>query len=76
MDNIWIGDVVSGTPCDRCGGLVIEFSIPNDVWNKVIRIDGEERWDEYICMGCFLERLRVSLGIREDGIIECTYEGR
>lgn len=54
---------ISGIPCDICGGDVIEFSIPNDIWNKVIRLDGHEHDKEYLCMACFFDALRVALGI-------------
>lgn len=57
-------DVVSIVPCDRCGGEVIEFSIPNDIWNKVIRTDGRESDNEYICVGCWFNSLRKALGIK------------
>lgn len=48
----------SGIPCNRCGGDVVEFSIPNDIWNRVIRGDGKERDDEYICIDCWFGALR------------------
>lgn len=54
---------ISEVPCARRGGYVVEFSIPNDIWNKVIRIDGYERSDEYICMECFFQALREALGL-------------
>lgn len=56
-------DAVSSIPCNICGGAVIEFSIPNDIWNKVIRLDGHEHDKEYLCMACFFDALRVALGI-------------
>jgi hypothetical protein len=56
-------DTVSTIPCARCGGEVIEFSIPNDIWNKVIRADTEESDNEYICVDCWFNSLRKSLGI-------------
>lgn len=46
-------DAKGDIPCHRCGGDVIEFSIPNDIWNKVIRKDGHEQDNEYICIDCF-----------------------
>ena len=36
----------STIPCARCGGRCIEFTVPNDVWNAVVRRSGEERDDE------------------------------
>ena len=43
----------SGTPCARCGGPCVEFTVPNDVWNAVVRLGGSERDDEYICEACY-----------------------
>ena len=43
----------SGIPCARCGGSCVEFTVPNDVWNTVIRLGGKERDDEYICEVCY-----------------------
>lgn len=54
---------VSEIPCARCGGEVIEYAIPNDIWNKVIRTEGRERDDEYLCMDCFFAALRKALGL-------------
>jgi len=48
-------------PCNRCGGNVIEFSVPNDIWNTVIRQDGHERDDEYICHACWYKSIRQHL---------------
>jgi len=56
-------DTVSGIPCDICGGTVIEFSIPNDIWNRVVRLDGHEHDNEYLCIECFYEALREALGL-------------
>lgn len=56
-------DEISGIPCDLCGGDVIEFSIPSDIWNKVIRLDGHEHDKEYLCMVCFFDALRKALGL-------------
>lgn len=58
-----IDNETSSIPCDICGGAVIEFSIPNDIWNKVIRLDGHEHDKEYLCMACFFDALRVVLGL-------------
>ncbi len=56
-------------PCARCGGGVVEFSVPNDLWNQVIRPDGRDRIDEHMCLGCWhsavLDRLS-SLRARQD----------
>lgn len=40
-------------PCCRCGGVVHEFTIPNEIWNSLIRWDGPETEREYLCFGCF-----------------------
>lgn len=61
--SLFSNDVISSIPCARCGGEVIEFSIPNDVWNKVIRPDGHEHTKEYLCANCWFNALRVALGI-------------
>jgi hypothetical protein len=56
-------DEISAIPCSHCGGTVIEFSIPNDIWNRVIRLDGHEHTNEYLCLGCFFDALRKALGL-------------
>lgn len=43
----------SGIPCTRCGGVCIEFTVPNDVWNTIVRRGGKERDDEYMCEACY-----------------------
>lgn len=53
--------VVSGIPCARCGAACVEFSVPNDIWNKVVRVDGKERDDEYLCTTCWYKMLRIAL---------------
>lgn len=63
-------DEISGIPCDICGGDVIEFSIPNDIWNKVIRLDGHEHDKEYLCMACFFDALRTALALQATGTAE------
>lgn len=59
----WQNSEVSELPCGICGGEVIEFSIPNDIWNKVIRPDGHEHDKEYLCIDCFFNALRKALGL-------------
>jgi len=45
---------ISSIPCARCGGEVIEFTVPNELWNEIVRWpDGKERADEYICLDCW-----------------------
>lgn len=43
----------STVPCARCGGVCVEFTVPNDVWNTVVRLGGKEGDDEYICEACY-----------------------
>ena len=43
----------STIPCARCGGRCVEFMVPNDVWNAVVRLGGKERDDEYMCEACY-----------------------
>jgi hypothetical protein len=66
-NEIFISKEASKIPCVECGGEVIEFSIPNDIWNKVIRPNGEHD-REYLCMGCFLNALRIALGLEDVSI--------
>jgi len=49
----------SSIPCARCGGVVIEFSVPNDIWNAIVRRDAPEGSDEYMCHACWLRALRA-----------------
>ena len=46
---------VSGhLPCAKCGELVLrEFTVPNDAWNIIIRKNGPETDQEYLCACCF-----------------------
>ena len=58
FDCVW-GIVISSSeptelPCAKCGGLVMEFTIPNDIWNLVVRRGGPERGEEYLCYPCFI----------------------
>lgn len=55
------GEAASAVPCARCGGEVVEFSIPNDIWNEIIRLDGHEHADEYLCWNCFWHATRLKL---------------
>lgn len=55
------GGSASSIPCARCGGAVVEFSIPNDIWNEIIREDGHEHDGEYLCWNCFWNATRVKL---------------
>lgn len=53
--------VVSIIPCYECGGEVIEFTVPNNIWNFVMRPDGKETNKEYICSDCWYKALRIKL---------------
>lgn len=53
---LFIADEPSGIPCQICGGEVVEYSIRNDLWNRVVRKDGKEQDQEYFCAWCFLEK--------------------
>lgn len=63
----WNADT-STIPCVLCGGVVREFSIPNEIWNYVVRDDGLETDREYMCETCYrqkanekIEKLRVEV---------------
>jgi len=47
----------SGIPCQECGCNCVEFTIPNNLWNKVMRPDGHEGEKEYICFSCWNKKL-------------------
>lgn len=57
---------ISAVPCNRCEGPCTEFIIPSDIWNRVIRTEGAERDDEYICEDCWYLALREAL---QSGVI-------
>lgn len=48
----------SEIPCCECGGEVVEFTVPNDIWNSVMRPDGHETDREYLCFDCWYKALR------------------
>lgn len=48
---------VSKVPCCVCGGEVVEFTVPNDLWNFVMRPDGKETGKEYLCWDCWNKAL-------------------
>jgi hypothetical protein len=50
---------ISTIPCSRCGGPVIEFTVPNHIWNAVVRKGGPETDKEYLCAQCFAADLEV-----------------
>ncbi len=43
----------STIPCCKCGGELVEFTVPNEVWNTIVRDDGCETDQEYLCLKCF-----------------------
>jgi DNA-directed RNA polymerase subunit RPC12/RpoP len=49
----FISDSISTIPCSNCGGRVQEFSVANELWNKVVRKNGKETNREYLCIWCF-----------------------
>jgi hypothetical protein len=53
------GEKHSEVPCARCGGQCVEFTVPNDVWNAVVRLGGKEREDEYLCEACYRRAVEV-----------------
>jgi len=69
--SLFFNDEISSIPCAKCGGSVIEFSVPNDVWNKVVRPTGRETSNEYICVNCWFNALRVALGI--ESVEQCLH---
>lgn len=51
---MFISDEVSSIPCFNCGGEVKEYSIPNHIWNMIVRKNGKESDGEYLCIWCFV----------------------
>ncbi len=47
----------SEVPCAECSGPVHEFSVPDNLWNTVVRTEGKEHDKEYLCLNCFVEKL-------------------
>ncbi len=43
----------SSVPCCECGKEVQEFTVPNVLWNMVMRPDEHETNKEYICYSCW-----------------------
>ena len=52
---------VSEVPCCKCHGEVIEFTVPNELWNAVMRPDGCETDQEYLCFDCWNKELLAVL---------------
>ena len=52
----------STIPCCKCGGRVVEFTVPNKAWNTIIRGDQGETDQEYLCLKCFAEIAAVKIG--------------
>ena len=61
----FISNVESETPCCRCEGVVYEFSVPNEMWNKVVRKDGKEHDKEYLCIWCYVDLLHKYILLEE-----------
>lgn len=51
---LFVDGRASEIPCCLCGRKVVEFTIPNDIWNIVIRNNGSEHDMEYLCVWCVL----------------------
>lgn len=47
----------SEVPCCECKERMVEFGVPNALWNSVMRPDGREHDREYLCITCFCEKL-------------------
>ena len=63
---------ISSVSCSLCGGLCVEFVVPNDVWNQVVRVDGKESDKEYLCWSCFIDC--VSRFVREHAALKATVD--
>lgn len=63
MKRFWISNDFACTPCVLCGEKLKEYYIPDDIWNKVIRVNDMETDKEYLCIDCFLKALRLALRI-------------
>jgi hypothetical protein len=50
----FISQTISQIPCSNCGGDVQEFSVPNVVWNNIVRRGSGEADNEYLCVWCFV----------------------
>jgi hypothetical protein len=44
---------VSETLCVSCDNPCVEFHVPNDVWNAVVRKGGPEHDKEFLCVWCY-----------------------
>jgi DNA-directed RNA polymerase subunit RPC12/RpoP len=53
----------SDIPCCECGGKVEEFTVPNELWNAVMRPDGYETDKEYLCFECWNKRLMRHIAV-------------
>ena len=54
--------VAKDLPCGRCGRPVVEFVLPNWVWNAVVRRGQIEGGQEYLCEACFRRAVVVYVG--------------
>jgi len=52
-------EFISEVPCCECGGKVVEFSVPSELWNMVMRPDGHETDKEYLCFDCWNKKLLI-----------------
>lgn len=49
---------LDAAPCLLCGEGVVEFSVPNDLWNAIVRRGGPETDQEYLCISCWYRKVR------------------
>lgn len=61
---VFIAEKASDTPCSICNGEVVEYSIPNHIWNMIVRNGGKEHDREYLCIWCFVKSAIVWLDVR------------
>jgi hypothetical protein len=68
--------MATGIDCTNCGGPVAaEFHLPNDIWNAVMRPDGHETSNEYLCLKCWHAKLRERLNLPPATPNPYDYEG-
>jgi len=72
--NLYPPGAASPTPCQKCGEEVFEFSIPNRLWNRVVRLDGHEQEQEWLCIRCFYDMAFEQLALADKQLAERTAE--
>jgi hypothetical protein len=71
VERLRLTSMESETPCCRCGGVVVEFSVPNDAWNTIIRDDGRETDQEYLSLDCSARVAAEKVGQLRQMMIPC-----